>query len=131
MLQLWVFGFHDDGTSAYFGASRNPFMLLIAGKKFAVILSATEASQVFKDEASFSFDPFIALIYKGVADVSDQGNTILWRTPKEGFTSLHPNPKEKVVVHTGNALLHQQLLKPERLRELTERVLSYIEETTR
>lgn len=106
-------------------------MLHIAGKRIAVITSPSDVSQVFKDEASFSFDPCIDSIYKGVGNVSDEANIILWRTPEEGFTSLHPNPKGKVLVHTGNALLHKQLLEPKALDELSEKVLGYIEGTMR
>ena len=105
-------------------------MLYLAGERIAVITSPIDAKQVFKDEKSFAFDPFIDTIYSGVANVSGEGNHILWRTVKEGFTSLHPNPKEKVLVHTGNALLHKQLLQPQCLQELTERVISYIEGST-
>lgn len=106
-------------------------MLCVAGEGIAVITSPTDASQIFKDDTSFSFDPFIDSIYRGVANVSNRGNTILWRTPKEGFTSLHPNPKEEVLAHTGNALLHKQLLQRQPLQELTGMVVSYIEATTR
>jgi hypothetical protein len=106
-------------------------MLYVVGEKVAVVLSPADALQVFKDDASFAFDPFIDTIYRGVAKVSDEANIILWRTPKEGFTSLHPNPKDSVLVHTGNALLHKQLLQPECLQQLTEKVLCYIEQTIR
>ena len=84
---------------------------------------------MFKEIFSFAFDPFIDTVYRGVANVSDQCNIILWRTPQQGFTSLHPNPKGNVLVHTGNALLHKQLLQPESLQELKVKVLSYIEGT--
>lgn len=104
-------------------------MLYVAGESIAVLTSPTHSSQVFKDETSFAFDPFIDTIYRGVANVSNEGNTILWRTPTQGFVSLHPNPKKKVLVHTGNALLHKQLLNPQSLHVLTEKVLSYIGET--
>lgn len=106
-------------------------MLHIAGKRVAVITSPSDVSQVFNDNTSFSFDPFIDSIYKGVGNVSDEANVILWRTPEEGFTSLHPNPKGQVLVHTGNALLHKQLLGPQELEELSEKVLGYIEGTMR
>lgn len=105
-------------------------MLHLAGQKIAVILSPTEASQIFKDDYSFSFDPFIDMIYRGVANVSDNANVLLWRSTKDGFTSLYPNPKEQVLVHTGNALLHKQLLQSQYLQTLTELVLGYIEENT-
>ena len=106
-------------------------MLYVAGEKIAVVMSPNSASQVFKDEVSFAFDPFIDTVYRGVANVSDEGNVVLWRTTQEGFTSLFPNPKNKVLVHTGNALLHKQLLQPQLLQELTAIVLGHIEETTR
>ena len=102
-------------------------MLYIAGESIAIIMSPSDALQVYKDEASFAFDYFIDTVYKGVGNVSDEANIILWRTPKEGFSSLHPNPKGKVLVHTGNALLHKQLLQPQPLQELSEKVLNYIE----
>lgn len=104
-------------------------MLTVAGERIAVLTSPSEASQIFRDESTFAFDPFIDTVYRGVANVSDKGNSLLWRTPKEGFISLHPNPKNKVLVHTGNALLHKQLLEPRSLHELTVKVLSYAEET--
>ena len=106
-------------------------MLYVAGKRICVVVSPTDTSQVFKDNSSFAFDPFIDTIYRGVANISDEGNNILWRTPEDGFVSLHPNPKGRVLVHTGNALLHKQLLEPKALQQLTERVLCYIERTTR
>lgn len=106
-------------------------MLCVVGQNVAVLQSPADASQVFKDAISFSFDPFIDIIYRSVANVSEEASRILRRTPKEGFISLHPNPKENVLVHTGNALLHKQLLQTEALQELTEKVLGFIENDIR
>ena len=46
-------------------------------------------------------------------------------------TSLHPYPTGNSFVHTGNALLYNQLPKPQLMHELTEKVLSNFEETMR
>ena len=82
-------------------------MLTVAGKRIAVVTSPSEASQIFRDESTFAFEPFIDIVYRGVANVSDKRISLLWRTPKEVFILLYPNPKNKVLVHTGNALLHK------------------------
>lgn len=103
-------------------------MLYVAGERILVLMSPSDASQVFKDESSFAFDSFIDMVYRGVGNVSDDANRILWRTPREGFTSLHPNPHGKVLVHTGNALLHKQLLTASCLQELTGKVSGYIDD---
>ena len=102
-------------------------MLCVVGENVAVLQSPADAWQVFEDAVSFSLDPFIDVIYHSVANVSEEANRILRQTSKEGFISLHPNPKENVLVHTGNALLHKQLLHPEALQELTGKVLGFIE----
>ena len=106
-------------------------MLHVAGERIVVISSPEDASKIFRDETSFAFDPFIDSLYRTVGNVSEEGNLVLWRTPLEGFTSLHPNPKGHVLVHTGNALLHKQLLDASNLQELTEKSLSYIERSLR
>lgn len=115
----------------YFDGSTTPYILYIAGENFVVITTPKDSSRVYNEQATFSFDPFIDIVYRGVGNVSNNGNKILWRTPKEGFTSLWSNPKENVLVHTGNALLHKQLLQPESLQRLSETVLKFIEENTR
>ena len=102
-------------------------MLYVVGERILVLMSPSDASQVFKDESSFAFDSFINMVHRGVGNVSDEAK-ILWCTPKEGFTSLHLNPHGKVLVHTGNALLHKELLTPSCLQEFTGKVIGYIED---
>ncbi|KAL9017075.1 MAG: hypothetical protein Q9185_005586 [Variospora sp. 1 TL-2023] len=106
-------------------------MLYVAGQKILVILSPHDALKVFKDTTSFAFDPFIDRLYRGTANVSNEAHSVLWRTPQDGFKSLHPNPKSHALVHTGNALLHKQLLDPTHLQQLTEKVLNLVNESLR
>ena len=106
-------------------------MLRVAGQDIAVLPNHADASQVFNDESSYAFDPHIDNIYRGVANMSESALQILWRSPSEGFISLHPNPKQWPLVHTGHALLHKQLQSPDALPKLTETVLGFIEEHLR
>ena len=108
-----------------------PFLLYAAGESILIVMDHENADQVFKDTESFSTNGMFDAIYRGVANVSDAAHKVLWRKPSEGFTSLFPNPKGKVLVHTGNDLLHKQILQPEPGQDLTERVMSYIEQTMR
>jgi hypothetical protein len=86
---------------------------------------------VFKNGTALSFDGLVRTIHKSVANVSDGGFSTLWRTPAQGFTSLHPNPKNQSLVYTGNELLHKQVLPGKPLDDLTTRFLHHIEVTTR
>ena len=106
-------------------------MLYAMGKKILVVIDPGLADQVFKDVDSYSTDPMFDAIYRGVANVSQEGHKTFWRKPSEGFVSLHPNPKKKVLVHTGYDLLHRQILQPQPSQDLTERVMGYIEQTMR
>ncbi|KAI9675453.1 MAG: hypothetical protein M1822_008931 [Bathelium mastoideum] len=106
-------------------------MLRVAGDNIAIITSTTDAEYIYNDPISFAFDFFIDMVYRSCGGLSEGAFPILWRTPKDGFTSLWPNPKEHPVVHTGNALLHKQLLQPDALYDLSEKVMTYIEEKLR
>ncbi|KAL8705274.1 MAG: hypothetical protein Q9201_001605 [Fulgogasparrea decipioides] len=123
-------GLYTDALK-YYNGSTEPFMLYAAGEKILVVVDPHFADQVFKDVDSYSTDPMFDVIYRGVANVSKEGHKTLWRKPSEGFVSLHPNPKEKVLVHTGYDLLHKQILQPQPGQDLTERVMSYIEQRMR
>ncbi|KAL2009606.1 hypothetical protein VTN00DRAFT_5413 [Thermoascus crustaceus] len=104
-------------------------MLHVAGKDMAVFTAPSQVTQIFKDNNSYSFDPFMDMVYDDVGNVSREAKLILWRTPAEGFVSLHPNPKQQVLVHTGNGLLHKQLLQPDAMQDLLVKVLVYINNT--
>ncbi|KAI1074866.1 cytochrome P450 [Whalleya microplaca] len=117
-----------DRAHSYFGYTRQPYALQVAGQKIIIVTNPKQVADIFKDDHNFSFDPFIDLVYRGVGNVSEAANTILWRKPSEGFVSLHPNPKQNVLVHTGNALLHKQILTPGSMYDLLGKVLTYIDQ---
>ncbi|KAG6356249.1 hypothetical protein INS49_015636 [Diaporthe citri] len=105
-------------ASAYFGHSGGPYSLYVLGQQLIVVTQPEHKAQIFKDNEVYSFDTFIDLLYSRVGNVSDAALAILWRKPCDGFVSLHPNPKQKVLVHTGQELLHKQLLSPGPSRDL-------------
>ena len=103
----------------------------MAGRKIVIVTSAELLGAVYKNTTDLSFDGLVKIVHRGAANVSAQGFQTLWRTPQEGFQSLHPNPKDQVLVHTANALLHKQLLPGAPLEELTSRFLTLVEKSTR
>ena len=115
----------------YFGNSGVPFAVKVAGEKLIIVTNPKHAGEIFKNTTTLSFDGLIRMIHRGVANVSISGYKTLWRTPVQGFQSLYPNPKNNVLVHTGNALLHKQVLHGEPLERLTERFKDYLEVMTR
>ena len=103
----------------------------MVGESILVVMSHQDAEHVFNDSASYSTDAMFDTIYRGVANVSEDAHKVLWRRPSEGFVSLHPNPKENVLVHTGNNLLHKQILQSGPRQMLTEQVMCFIERSMR
>ena len=72
----------------------------------------------------------VQTIHKGVATVSSEGYRVLWRTPGEGYDSLHGNPNNKVLAYRGNDILHDQVLPGQFLEDLTHAFLGYLELST-
>lgn len=95
--------------------------LNLAGQMLVILTSAEHVADMYKNTADLSFDGLLKMIHWGVANVSPQGFQTLWRTSEEGFESLYPNPKKRVLVYIGNALLHKQVLSGAPLEELTKR----------
>jgi hypothetical protein len=124
--------FHFSGTPTLFMLEhgnkfhKKPFILYVADQDIAVFTLSSQIPRIFKYDNSYGFDPFIDMVYSGVSNVSRKAKTILWQAPAEGFVSLYPNPKQQVLVHTGNNLLHKQLLQPDTMQAVLVKVLVYI-----
>ena len=73
----------------------------------------------------------VRTIHTAVATVSSEGLKTLWRTPAEGYNSLHGNPGNKVLAYRGADILHEQVLPGQHLEELTHRFLGHLETSTR
>ena len=86
---------------AYFGGSQKASMLTVAGERIAVLTSPSGASQIFRDESTFAFEPFIDIVYRGVANVSNKGNSLLWLTPKEGLIYFIRIPETRSLCMQG------------------------------
>ncbi|KAI0968462.1 cytochrome P450 [Xylaria arbuscula] len=115
-------------ADAYFGHSREPYSLRVAGQQLIVVTHPKHQAEIFRNNSAYSFDPFINIVYRTVGNVSAMDLKTLWRRPSEGFISLHPNPKQKVLVHRGIDLLHKQLLSPGYSQELLSKVGAMIKQ---
>ncbi|KAI0513197.1 cytochrome P450 [Xylaria bambusicola] len=118
-------------AEAYFGYSREPYSLCVAGQQLIVVTNPKHQEEIFKNNDHYSFDPFINVVYHNVGKVSTADLNILWRKSSEGFVSLYPNPKQKVLVHTGLDLLHKQVLSPIPFQELVLKVGGLLEQYSR
>ncbi|KAK8093350.1 cytochrome P450 [Apiospora hydei] len=96
-----------------------------------VVTNPKHKAEIYKNNEAYSYDPFINLAYKRVGNVADTSLDLLWRKVSEGFTSLHPNPKHKVLVHTGIDLFYKQLLSPGPFLDLVDTVAPNIERRLR
>ncbi|KAI1320987.1 hypothetical protein F5Y16DRAFT_75847 [Xylariaceae sp. FL0255] len=120
-----------ERAHALYGRSRRPYALNVAGRKTVIVTSPDDMMEIFKDEDSYSIDPFFDRVYRDIGNVSSAANSILWRTPAQGFVSLFANLKEKTLPHTGLELLHKQLLTPGLQGDLIGKALTYIDNYTR
>lgn len=102
---------NNSHQSEYVGNASEPFTLYIAGRSMLVVQSPRLIDQIVGDSETFSFDPFIYDWYKGLVNVSDEAQNLLWKSAAQGYQSLKPNPKGKALVHHGLELLHTQLLR--------------------
>ncbi|KAI1821858.1 cytochrome P450 [Xylaria intraflava] len=117
-------------ADTYFGHSCEPYILHVAGQQLVVVTRLRQQTEIFRNNDAYSFDPFINVVYHNVGKVSATDLTILWRKPSEGFISLHPNPKQKPLVHTGVDLLHKQVVSSDPFQELVVKVGEMMEQNT-
>ncbi|KAK8135164.1 cytochrome P450 [Apiospora sp. TS-2023a] len=116
---------------AYFGPTRQPYGLCVAGQRLIVVTHPKHKAEIYRNNEAYSYDPFINLAYKRVGNIADSTLEILWRKGSEGFASLYPNPKQKVLVHTGVDLFYKQLLSPGPFQDLVDTVAPNIERRLR
>ena len=121
----------DDMTRKRLHHPQEPFILNVAGQRLVVLISPSHVTEVFKNATTFTFDSTVQTIHKGVATVSPEGYETLWRTPSEGYDSLHGNPNNKVLAYRGNDILHDQVLPGQNLEDLTQTFLGHLEASTR
>ncbi|KAG7009648.1 hypothetical protein G7Y79_00002g007630 [Physcia stellaris] len=64
----------------YFGNTREPFILTVAGQKFYIIMSPKDMSTVYKNVTTLTFDGFIRDLYTTFG-MSKEGIRLMWQIP--------------------------------------------------
>ncbi|KAK0516257.1 hypothetical protein JMJ35_000860 [Cladonia borealis] len=105
----------------YFGNSREPFALTVAGARLYIITAPQDATEIYKNSKTLTFDEYVRDVMKSIG-VSDDGITKLWKPPGEnGNDRLH-----KALAHAAEGYYREQLLPGHQLDILWERVLGEI-----
>ncbi|KAF7512406.1 hypothetical protein GJ744_001341 [Endocarpon pusillum] len=115
----------------YFGDTREPFAITVAGTTIYVITSADDATVVLKNIESLTFDEYIRdmMLRFGTASAAVDA---MWKQhsgdePKN--PKLMPNPLHKSLAHLQESILKQQLLPGNRFQSLSDKFLGFISNT--
>lgn len=93
-------------TRNYFGRTREPFSIIVAGTKYYVITSPADASEFYANVSTLAWDGFLNETLMGFS-VEVSRLPILWQKP---LTSSTINPNSKCLIHLTQDLYKQHLL---------------------
>lgn len=98
----------------YFGYTRAPFTLTVAGQKFFVLTSTKDMSIAYKNADTLTFDGFIKDLYTSFG-MSKEGIQKMWQSP----SSELPKATSREY-HLGQGIHREQLHHGDHLEDLTE-----------
>ena len=117
-----------DKTREYFGNTREPYAITMAGERLYIITSPQDVSAVYKNVVSLTFDDYIRdMMYQFGG--SDDAVHKMWQNPdKEGSGTalLSPNPFHKNMARLGEDLYRQQLYPGTHLEDLQSQFMPNI-----
>lgn len=112
----------------YFGDTREPFAIVVAGTIIYIVTSANDATLVLKNIENLTFDDYIRDMMLRFG-TSTAGVEAMWRHPtgtEPQNPKLTPNPLRKCLAHLQENILKQQLLPGERFQTLSDQFLGYV-----
>ena len=110
--------------SQYFGNTREPFTLIVAGQKFYIIMSPKDHLTVYKNPNVLTFDGFIRDLYT-TCGMSKDGIRKMWQAQS---AMKHEKPTE---VHLGHGIHREQLHPGSHLEDITVVYMREIERRLR
>ena len=112
-------------SRTYFGNTREPFVLTVAGQKFYIIISPKDMSTVYKNTTTMTFDGFIRDLYTTFG-MSKEGVRKMWQSDhsKPQGDMGPPNGQQ---VHLGQGVHRQQLHPGDQLEDFSAKYLEVIE----
>ncbi|KAL8962323.1 MAG: hypothetical protein Q9193_001244 [Seirophora villosa] len=112
----------------YFGNTREPWGITIAGQQIYVVTSPSDVSAVYKNIEQLTFDDYIEDMMLRFGASKSSVETML-RKPDEldqPSSGLQPNPTKKSLLRLCESLYHQALLPGEKSETLQESFLGNI-----
>ncbi|KAJ5738154.1 cytochrome P450 [Penicillium malachiteum] len=94
------------------------------GQDMVMATTASQITAIEKQPSTYSFEPFLDIMYADFAQVHPQRKPFLWQRPSEGSKELFPNPKKLPPSILGVGMLHQQLQRPDLLHGYMSKSLS-------
>ena len=92
-------------SQKYFQNSRRPFAITVAGQRLYVITSSQDASKIYKNTSTLSFDQFVPDMMLSIS-ASEDGVRKMWESPRYGEDSS--NRVHKILAHAGEDYYRQQ-----------------------
>ncbi|KAL9102989.1 MAG: hypothetical protein Q9187_009061, partial [Circinaria calcarea] len=116
-----------DDARVYFGNSKEPYAITVAGQSFYVLTAPADVQLLFNRGTSFSWMNFVRELYAWM-DLSAVNIEKLWEEPPEERKALYPSQK----VTNPNQMIadfqHRQLLPGENLDNISRQFISSLNE---
>ena len=114
-----------DDARVYFGNSKEPYAITVAGQSFYVLTAPADVQLLFNRGTSFSWMNFVRELYVWMG-FSATNIEKLWKEPPEERKALYPSQK----VTNPNQMIadfqHRQLLPGENLDNISRQFISYL-----
>ena len=105
----------------YFGDSREPFAITVAGARLYIITAPQDATEIYRNVKTLTFDEYVRDVMKSIG-VSNDGISKLWKPPGENRS----DGPHKALAHAAEGYYREQLLPGHQLDILWRRIMDEI-----
>ncbi|KAL9128015.1 MAG: hypothetical protein Q9217_003209 [Psora testacea] len=112
----------------FFGNSREPFALTVAGSRLYVLTKPQDVSDAYKNTTTLSFDGFVQAMMRTFGSSKHCLKTMYNHVPHDPHRDDFPNPHYKSLAKLSRDLHIQQLFPGENLNHLGNKFANYFDE---
>ena len=120
----------DPFNREYFGNTRDPFTIVVAGQKLCIITSSQDVQAVYKNSLSLTFDDYIRDMMLSF-EMTPLAVDKMWQKPTPESTLIGSNSLNKSLVQRGEDFYRQQLHPGPKLEILQRKLMSNIDQSLR
>lgn len=120
----------DSFDREYFGNTRDPFTIVVAGQRLCIITSSQDVQAVYKNTLSLTFDDYIRDMMLSF-EMTPLAVDKMWQTPSAKSALISPNPLNKSLVQLGEDFYKQQLYPGPKLEILQKTLMPSIHQSLR